>query len=94
VSREDRSIRNAKKGRRPAPARHSDTENGNQQQRDLSRGTSSRGKGENRSVLWQKRHEHYTALARAAALKGNSVDAEYNYQHAEHYLRMLRGSAA
>ena len=46
------------------------------------------------SIIWQRRHEHYTALAQAAALKGNVVDAEYNYQHAEHYFRMLQGTAA
>jgi uncharacterized protein DUF4167 len=34
--------------------------------------------------------ERYTALARAAALAGDSVEMENCYQHAEHYFRVMR----
>ena len=43
---------------------------------------------------WQRKHAEFTAKARTAAANGNDVDAENFYQHAEHYLRMMQGSAA
>lgn len=38
--------------------------------------------------------ERYTAMAEAAAAAGNAVDAEYYYQHAEHYYRLMKLKAA
>lgn len=36
------------------------------------------------------RYEQYVALARAAALTGDVVEAENYYQHAEHYFRVMK----
>ena len=49
---------------------------------------------QNARVLWQRKHEHFTALAKTAATGGHAVDAENYYQHAEHYFRMIQGTAA
>jgi len=38
----------------------------------------------------KRSYEHYTALARAAALAGDRVEAENWNQHAEHYFRMMK----
>ena len=43
----------------------------------------------NRSRNDRSNYEHYIALARAAALNGNAIEAENNYQHAEHYYRSM-----
>lgn len=37
----------------------------------------------------QRNYEHYLALARAEALKGDPIAAENYFQHAEHYLRSM-----
>jgi hypothetical protein len=39
----------------------------------------------------QRNCDRYVALAREAALKGDPIEAENFYQHAEHYFRVLRG---
>jgi hypothetical protein len=39
----------------------------------------------------QRNYERYIALARAAIVNGDAVEAENCYQHAEHYFRVLRG---
>lgn len=39
-------------------------------------------------------YERYLALAKAKALAGDRIEAERYYQHAEHYLRLITGSAA
>lgn len=39
-------------------------------------------------------HERYLALAKAKALAGDSIEAERYYQHAEHYQRLINGTAA
>jgi hypothetical protein len=36
------------------------------------------------------RYEKYVALARVAALTGDAVETENYYQHAEHYLRVMK----
>jgi hypothetical protein len=41
-----------------------------------------------------RKYERYLALAREAALSGDSVEAENCYQHAEHYFRVMRERAA
>jgi len=38
-------------------------------------------------------YERYVALARAAALVGDTIEAENFWQHAEHYFRLLREQA-
>ena len=35
-------------------------------------------------------YERYVALARAAALVGDAIEAENLWQHSEHYFRLLR----
>lgn len=42
----------------------------------------------------QASYERYLALAKAKALAGDRIEAERDYQHAEHYLRLISGSAA
>ena len=37
-----------------------------------------------------RNYERYIALAREAALNGDTVEAENFYQHAEHYFRVTR----
>jgi len=37
----------------------------------------------------QRNYEHYISLARAAALSGNTIEAENYYQHAEHFYRSM-----
>jgi hypothetical protein len=36
-------------------------------------------------------YERYLALAREAAMKGDPIEAENCYQHAEHFFRVMRG---
>ena len=43
----------------------------------------------NRSHNAQRNYEHYIALARTAALSGDTIEAETYYQHAEHYYRSM-----
>ena len=38
----------------------------------------------------RQKYESYLALAREAQLAGNIVEMENCYQHAEHYLRLMR----
>jgi hypothetical protein len=42
---------------------------------------------------WKQRRDRYLALAQAAVLAGNAVEAENYYQHAEHYLRLMQQGA-
>jgi hypothetical protein len=44
----------------------------------------------NSSANAQKNYERYLALAREAALSGDTVEMENCYQHAEHYFRVMR----
>jgi hypothetical protein len=41
-----------------------------------------------------KSHQSYLALAREAASRGDTIAAENFYQHAEHFLRLLKGSTS
>lgn len=49
---------------------------------------------QNSRINWQRKHEHFTALARSAFVGGDAVDAENYYHHAEHYFRMMQDTAA
>ncbi|TYO67781.1 DUF4167 domain-containing protein [Bradyrhizobium hipponense] len=42
----------------------------------------------------QRHYERYLALARAEALKGDRIAAENYFQHADHYLRLMRDDGA
>lgn len=42
----------------------------------------------------KKNYERYMALARAGASTGDAIQIENYYQHAEHYLRVMREQAA
>ena len=42
----------------------------------------------------KKSYERYMALARTGASTGDAVQIETYYQHAEHYLRVMREQAA
>lgn len=42
----------------------------------------------------QASYERYLALARAKAHAGDRIEAERYYQHAEHYHRLIHGTAA
>jgi hypothetical protein len=45
----------------------------------------------NSSANARRSYERYMTLARAAASNGDTVEAENCYQHAEHYLRVIKG---
>jgi hypothetical protein len=42
----------------------------------------------------KQQYERYLALARAATLDGDVVEAQNCYQHAEHFFRTMRGDEA
>jgi uncharacterized protein DUF4167 len=41
-----------------------------------------------------RNYERYVALAREATSRGDSIEAENYYQHAEHYFRVMRERAS
>ena len=43
---------------------------------------------------WKNKFDSYVTKAQAWAAAGDAVEAENCYQHAEHYLRLIRGTAA
>lgn len=47
-----------------------------------------------RGASAQANYERYLALAKAKALAGDRIEAERYYQYAEHYHRLISGSAA
>jgi hypothetical protein len=47
-----------------------------------------------RGATPQANYERYLALAKAKALAGDRIEAERCYQYAEHYLRLISGTAA
>jgi hypothetical protein len=42
---------------------------------------------------WKQRRDRYLAPAQAAASAGDAVEAENNYQHTEHYFRLMQQGA-
>ncbi len=38
----------------------------------------------------ERNYQRYVALAREAGLKGDAIEAENCYQHAEHFYRLMR----
>jgi hypothetical protein len=41
----------------------------------------------------RQRYERYLTRAREAQIAGDAIEMENCYQHAEHYLRVMRGEA-
>ena len=41
----------------------------------------------------KRSYERYIALARSAALTGDAIEIENYYQHAEHYMKLMRKRA-
>ena len=39
-------------------------------------------------------YEHYLVLANCSAATGDAIESENYYQHAEHYFRLMRETAA
>ena len=58
----------------------------NQRQRRIG----GQGNGNTSPANAQRNYERYLALAREAALSGDTVEMENCYQHAEHYFRVMR----
>jgi hypothetical protein len=48
----------------------------------------------NTRANWQRQLDHYLLRARAASEAGDRIEAENFYQHAEHYFRLIKGTAA
>jgi hypothetical protein len=42
----------------------------------------------------KRSYERFMALGRAAAMAGDAVETENFYQHAEHYLRLMKEQGA
>ena len=53
------------------------------------RGSGPQRQNNNGSGNAHRNYERYLALAREAALNGDSVEMENCYQHAEHYFRVM-----
>ena len=47
----------------------------------------------NQSRNAQRNYEHHIALARAAAINGDTIEAETHYQYAEHYYRSMSANS-
>lgn len=50
--------------------------------------------GPNHKANWQRLRDHYLLRARAALDGGDRIEAENFYQHADHYFRLIQGTAA
>ena len=48
----------------------------------------------NAGANWQRKLDHYLARARELADAGDRVEAESCYQYADHYFRLIRGTAS
>ena len=56
------------------------------------RASAQRGGDGNNDVAGAKRqYERYLALAQAALLSGDAIEAQNFYQHAEHFYRVMTG---
>src|SRR5262245_42246398 len=72
----DRNSRQRARNRRPGSGFRSSTSGG--------RGGDSFGSA-------RRQYERYIALADAAVLRGDPIEAQNYYQHAEHYFRVMHG---
>jgi hypothetical protein len=55
------------------------------------RSSTSRGRRGNSFGGARRQYERYVALADAAVLRGDPIEAQNYYQHAEHYFRVMNG---
>jgi len=55
------------------------------------RSSTSRGRGGKSFGGARRQYERYIALVDAAVLRGDSIEAQNYYQHAEHYFRVMNG---
>lgn len=51
-------------------------------------------RGRNRSADLKAQFERYVAMAKNAAMQGDAVESEGFYQHAEHFLRLMKEQTA
>lgn len=61
--------------------------------RDATRGQSASARPSGASS-WQRLRDRYLEQAQAAMDSGDRIAAENFYQHADHYFRMIQGTAA
>ncbi len=54
--------------------------------------TATNNQSPNNQSQWQRKYDHYCDLAQAAG-SNDAVTREGHWQHAEHYLRLMNGSA-
>jgi hypothetical protein len=71
---------------RPGGDRRNNGAPQNQRQRQRGPGPGHNGSSGNA----QRNYERYLALAREAALSGDTIEMENCYQHAEHYFRVMK----
>jgi hypothetical protein len=69
---------------------HQDRKNGRNRSRPNPRPEAAR---QDAPSQWQRKYEHYRDLAQAANA-GDAVTCEQHWQYAEHFLRLINGSAA
>ena len=50
--------------------------------------------GPDNKANWQRLRSYYLQRAQAALDGGDRIEAENFYQHADHYFRMIQGTAA
>jgi len=55
------------------------------------RSSTTRGRSGNSFGDARRQYERYIALADAAVLRGDPIEAQNYYQHAEHYFRVMHG---
>lgn len=73
-------------GRPPSPNRARNGSRPGQSRQSHSRNNGDAGNA-------KRNYERYVALARSAALNGDTVEAENFYQHAEHYFRIANNTS-
>lgn len=80
-------MRTSRNSMRRVQRNHPSGDRNGQGQRRHGNGSSGNGGGNA-----HRNYEKYLALAREAALSGDTVEMENCYQHAEHYFRVMRGT--
>jgi hypothetical protein len=77
-------------GPRRRPFRPQHTQNQHSPGRTRPQGIRPTGNPRQAAANARNNSERYTTLAKDAARRGQSIEAENLYQHAEHYFRMMR----
>ena len=70
-------------------ARH----NGGRNTRPAQQQTATNNQSPNNQSQWQRKYDHYCELAQATG-RDDAVTREGHWQHAEHFLRLMNGSAS